>query len=156
MIKENTIRKPDQSIITSEQLKDELSSLIDSEAKVAIGSDSQVLSHYTHFVTTICIHYPGYGGKFFYIKKKEFSNLFPNMRLRILNETLLSLEAANDILDMTGLKVEVHIDIGSDEKVSKTSRLYKELSGIVSSSGYECKIKPDSWASYVADRFTKN
>ena len=156
MLNESKIQRANQTVISYAELEKELLSNISSASKIAVGSDSQILPHHISFVTTICIHDPGHGGKFFFIKKKENKNLFHNMRNRIMNEVMLSLDIANDILDMTGLKVEVHIDIGSDEKVSKTSRLYKELSGIVSSSGYECKIKPDSWASYVADRFTKN
>lgn len=73
-----------------------------------------------------------------------------------MNEVFLSIEAANDIEEIISKKVEVHVDIGSEERVSKTSRFCKEFIGIVNSSGFVCKIKPDSWASYVADKFTKS
>ena len=156
MLKENEIRRADQTVISYDDFQKELS--LDSElgADIAVGSDSQVLPNHISFVTTICIHYPGRGGKFFFVKNREASRLFPNMRLRIMNEVFLSIEAANDIEEMISKKVEVHVDIGSEERVSKTSRFCKEFIGIVNSSGFVCKIKPDSWASYVADKFTKS
>jgi predicted RNase H-related nuclease YkuK (DUF458 family) len=156
MLKENEIRRADQTVISYDDLQKELSLDSESGADIAVGSDSQVLPNHISFVTTICIHYPGRGGKFFFVKNREASRLFPNMRLRIMNEVFLSIEAANDIEEMISKKVEVHVDIGSEERVSKTSRFCKEFIGIVNSSGFVCKIKPDSWASYVADKFTKS
>lgn len=156
MLKENQIRRVDQTIISYDDLKRELSLDVNSNADIAVGSDSQVLTNHTSFVTTICIHYPGRGGKFYFIKNRESSRLFPSMRLRIMNEVFLSIEAANDIDEMISRKVEVHIDIGSEERVSKTSKFCKEFIGIVNASGFICKIKPESWASYVADKFTKS
>lgn len=156
MLKENEIRRADQTIISYDDLKKELSLDANSNADIAVGSDSQVLPNHISFVTTICVHYPGRGGKFYFIKNKQSSRSFPNMRLRIMNEVFLSIEAANDIDEMISKKVEVHVDIGSEERISKTSRFCKEFIGIVNSSGFVCKIKPESWASYVADKFTKS
>lgn len=156
MLKENEIRRADQTFISYDDFQKELSLDSESGADIAVGSDSQVLPNHISFVTTICIHYPGRGGKFFFVKNREASRLFPNMRLRIMNEVFLSIEAANDIEEIISKKVEVHVDIGSEERVSKTSRFCKEFIGIVNSSGFVCKIKPDSWASYVADKFTKS
>jgi predicted RNase H-related nuclease YkuK (DUF458 family) len=156
MLKENEIRRADQTFISYDDFQKELSLDSESGADIAVGSDSQVLPNHISFVTTICVHYPGRGGKFFFVKNREASRLFPNMRLRIMNEVFLSIEAANDIEEIISKKVEVHVDIGSEERVSKTSRFCKEFIGIVNSSGFVCKIKPDSWASYVADKFTKS
>lgn len=156
MIESLIIRRPDQTIITLDEFVKEIEPEINSDAKIAVGSDSQVLSNHISFVTTICIHYPGRGGKFFYIKDKVNKKSFPNMHLRIMNEVFLSIEAANDLDKIINRKAEIHIDIGSEERGSKTSKYSKQFIGIVNSSGFECKIKPESWASYVADRFTKS
>jgi predicted RNase H-related nuclease YkuK (DUF458 family) len=156
MLNESKIQRANQTVISYAELEKELLSNISSASKIAVGSDSQILPHHISFVTTICIHDPGHGGKFFFIKKKENKNLFHNMRNRIMNEVMLSLDIANDIQSITNRKVEVHIDVGEDELKSKTSKFSKEFLGIVNSFGFEGKIKPDSWASYVADRFTKS
>ena len=156
MLKENEIRRADQTIISYDDLKRELSLDINSDVNIAVGSDSQVLPKHISFVTTICVHFTGRGGKFYFVKSKQSSRLFPNMRLRIMNEVFLSIEAANDIDEMISRKAEVHVDIGSEERVSKTSKFCKEFIGIVNASGFICKIKPESWASYIADKFTKS
>jgi predicted RNase H-related nuclease YkuK (DUF458 family) len=78
------------------------------------------------------------------------------MYLRIMNEVFLSIEAANDLSKIIPKKIEVHVDVGGEDRDSKTSRLSRQFVGIVNSSGFQCRIKPDSWASYIADRFTKS
>lgn len=156
MLQESTIRRPDQSIISYDDFKLEMALESNSDAEIAVGSDSQVLAGHISFVTTICIHYPGRGGKFFYVKDKGSKKAFPTMHLRLMNEVFLSLEAANDLNQIITKKAEVHIDVGGEDKGSKTSRFSKQFIGIVNSSGFQCRIKPDSWASYVADKFTKS
>jgi len=156
MLQTSIIRRPDQSIISFDNFKSEILSEAFSDAEIAVGSDSQVLPKHISFVTVICIHYPGRGGRFFYIKDKVNPRLFPTMHLRIMNEVFLSIEAANDLNTIISRKAEVHIDVGHEDLGSKTSKYSKQFSGIVTSSGFECKIKPDSWASYIADRFTRS
>ena len=52
------------------------------------------------------------------------------------------------------LPIEIHLDIGED---GATRVLIKDIVGWITQSGYEAKIKPDSFgASTVADRFTKS
>jgi predicted RNase H-related nuclease YkuK (DUF458 family) len=156
MLEELTIRRPDQTIISYDDFKSEISLELNSDAEIAVGSDSQVLPNHISFVTTVCIHYPGRGGKFFYIKERHSKRSFPTMYLRIMNEVFLSIEAANDLSKIIPKKIEVHVDVGGEDRDSKTSRLSRQFVGIVNSSGFQCRIKPDSWASYIADRFTKS
>jgi len=48
-------------------------------------------------------------------------------------------------------KVEVHIDVGQN---GPTREVIKELVGLVKSSGFEARIKPDAYvASTVADKY---
>lgn len=156
MLETSTIRRPDQTVITYEDFKKEIIQDSFSDIHIAVGSDSQVLPTHISFVTVICVHYPGRGGRFFYIKDRVNPKSFPTMHLRIMNEVFLSIEAATDLRKIISQKAEVHIDVGHEDKGSKTSKYSKQFSGIVTSSGFECRIKPDSWASYVADRFTKS
>jgi predicted RNase H-related nuclease YkuK (DUF458 family) len=156
MLDQSIIRRPDQSVVSFEEFKSEILSEAFSDAEIAVGSDSQVLPTHISFVTVICVHYPGRGGKFFYIKDRVNPKSFPTMHLRLMNEVFLSIEAANDLRSIISRKAEVHIDVGHEERGSRTSKYSKQFAGIVTSSGFECRIKPDSWASYVADRFTKS
>ena len=69
MIETSTIRCPDQSIISYDDFVRQIVDEAFSDSEIAIGSDSQVLDTHVSFVTCICIHYPGRGGKFFFIKE---------------------------------------------------------------------------------------
>jgi predicted RNase H-related nuclease YkuK (DUF458 family) len=156
MLTTSIIRRPDQTVVTYDEFKKEIIEDSFSDAEIAVGSDSQVLPSHISFVTTICIHYPGRGGKFFYIKDRVNAKMFPTMHLRLMNEVFLSIEAANDLREIISKKAEVHIDVGAEDRGSRTSKYSKQFAGIVTSSGFDCKIKPESWASYVADKFTKS
>lgn len=156
MISESIIRKPDGSVISFEDFFSEIKKMNLKEGHVAVGSDSQIIGQKVSFVTTICILNPGFGGNFFYIKDKIDLSYFKNLRMRIMNEVILSISLATELEEMIKTKVEVHLDIGSDEVKSKTSKFKNEFTGIVQASGFVCKIKPDSWASHVADKFTKS
>lgn len=156
MIETSTIRCPDQSVISYDDFVKQIVDEAFSDAEIAIGSDSQVLDTHVSFVTCICIHYPGRGGKFFFIKERESRKNFPNMRMRLMNELFRSIEVANDLKKIISKNISIHADIGFEEKRSQTAKLSKEFIGIANSMGYNCSIKPDSWASYIADRFTKS
>jgi predicted RNase H-related nuclease YkuK (DUF458 family) len=156
MIKESIIRKPDGTIISFEEFILELKKNNLKEGDIAVGSDSQVLGNKVSFVTTICILNPGLGGKFFYVKEKIDLSYFKNLRMRIMNEVILSISIASELQEIIPTKIEVHLDIGSDEMRSRTSKFRSEFTGMVQASGFVCRIKPESWASYVADKFTKS
>lgn len=126
--------------------------------KLIIGSDSQThLAEEVTFVTAIIVHRVGKGGRFFFCRKKQ--RYLQSLRQRIFFETSLSLEVAGrftGLLSENGyahLNVEIHLDVG--EK-GDTRELIKEVVGMVIGSGFDARIKPDSYgATKVADRYTK-
>ena len=51
------------------------------------------------------------------------------------------------------LNIEIHLDVG---RIGETKDLIREVVGMITGSGFEARIKPDSYgASKVADRYTK-
>ena len=55
--------------------------------------------------------------------------------------------------DHADLSIEIHLDIGTN---GDTKDLIREVVGMVVGSGFDARIKPDSFgASKVADRFTR-
>ena len=53
-------------------------------------------------------------------------------------------------------KIELHLDISPAHKNNGTSNISDMLTGYARASGFECKIKPDAWASQsVADKHSK-
>jgi len=132
--------------------------------KVIIGSDSLHLQdNGADFVTAIVVHRVGNGGRYFW--RRLDLGKFYNLHDRIIQEVMLSIDTAKEILaDMEkatkeqaalGVKLnwdfEIHVDVGEN---GPTKNLIQEVVGMVRANNFEAKTKPDSYAaSKVADRY---
>lgn len=122
-----------------------------------IGSDSQAREHEISFVTAVVIHRVGKGARYFYQRRAH--RPMASLRQKIFYETSLSLALAGRLAERLSengyahLNVEIHSDIGQN---GDTRDLIREIVGMVTGSGFDAKIKPDSYgASKVADKYTK-
>lgn len=123
--------------------------------KVIIGTDSELLQNKTaDFVTAVVIHRVGNGGRYFW--RRAQAGKFYTLRDRIINEVVLSLEVAREILlelkdaGVTNWDFEIHADVGD---TGPTKALIQEVVGMIRASNFEAKTKPESYAaSKVADR----
>ena len=127
-----------------------------SKFKLIVGTDSQ-LKEEVCYVTAIIIHREGKGGRFYYSRERERTKL--NLKQRIFYETSRSLIVAARLAEMLAEKgwanmdIEIHLDVGEQ---GKTKDIIREVVGMVTGSGFDARIKPDSYgASKVADKFTK-
>lgn len=130
----------------------------EAQYKLIIGTDSQTNAETTHFVTAVVAHRIGKGGRFFV--RHVHHRPIHSLRQKLLYETSLSLETisavqaefiAYDLL--LNYDLEVHVDAGHK---GATRELIRDLVGLVMSSGFTPKVKPDAYAaSSVADRFTR-
>jgi len=128
--------------------------------KITIGTDSELLSDkHADFVTAIVVHRVGNGGRYFW---RRFNlGRFHTLRDRIIQEVVISLDLAKDLLvalkDTTSgtdlnWDFEVHADIGEQ---GPTKAMLQEVVGLIRAHNFEAKIKPLSYAaSSVADRHT--
>ena len=134
----------------------------DLEYDIAIGTDSMTYDS-THFVLAIAVHRLYKGGIFFYTKMKH--SVIKDLRYKLHTETQVSVDAANILLDefyengidltdkSRSIHLHIHMDIGEN---GPTKDLIQELIGWVTALGYECEIKPDSYAaSFLADKYSK-
>ena len=136
----------------------------EAEYEITVGTDSQTAKE-TKMVEVIAVHRKGLGGIYFY--NIDYIPRVHNLRQKINEETSRSLYVADTLLEamefpllekgylIEDLKVsfQIHCDIG---KYGKTSILIKEIASYVTSQGYICVIKPDSYiASGIADRYSK-
>ena len=132
--------------------------------EIMVGTDSQTHKD-TKMVEIIAVHRKGLGGIFFH--NTDFIPRIRSLKQKINEETSRSLTVANELLDaiefpllgegylLEDLNVtfQIHCDIG---KYGKTNELIKEIVSWVTSQGYICMIKPDSYvASGIADRYSK-
>lgn len=129
---------------------------IHSNYKLIVGTDSQ-LREDVCFVTAVIILREGKGGRFYYYKEREQTKF--GLRQRIFYETSKSLNIAAKLADkftsegLTDLNIEIHLDVGNQ---GKTKDIIKEVVGMVTGSGFDARIKPDSYgATKVADKYTK-
>ena len=128
----------------------------DAEYKIIVGSDSHMKDR-ACFVTAVIVHRLGKGAHYYY--HRQFHRKLTSLRQQIFYETSLSLHLAGLLagrLSENGhaaLNVEIHLDVG---RRGATRELIREVVGMVTGSGFDAKIKPDSYgASNVADRHTK-
>ena len=155
MFKKNKIRNYEQSEFSFDEFKQELIRLQKDGYDVYIGADSQIVQEKVSVVACVCLYKKNKGGRVFYVKERVSKSKFPTTRIRLLYEAYKSIEVAMEIEEFVDRDLTVHLDIGSDAARSLSARYKKEAESIVLSMGYSCEIKPDSWASSVADRFTK-
>jgi len=131
--------------------------------KIIIGSDSDGHAGVmTDFVTAIVVHRVGNGGRYFW-RRIELPK-FHTLRDRIIQEVLLSLEVAKEVLIVLknepqfsaeggptlGWDFEIHVDIGEN---GATKSMMQEVIGMIRAYNFEARTKPESYAATkVADR----
>lgn len=151
---------PTYGLLNYEGVISKIASYIKEDAnfryKVIVGTDSENRNKGADFVTAIIVHRIGKGGLYFW-SKNHLTNVvaIPD---RIAKETQYSIELAWRLRDtfrhngLSGYEPEVHLDIG---EVGLTRDMVRWVTGMVLGSGFEYKIKPDSFgATKVADRYT--
>lgn len=124
--------------------------------KVMVGSDSEGLfGDACDFVTAVVVHRVGNGGRYFW-RRIELPRFY-TLRDRIIQEVLLSLSVAEEILrglrstDVPQFGFEIHVDVGEN---GETKAILQEVLGMVRAYNFEAKTKPESYAaSKVADLY---
>lgn len=127
---------------------------------LVVGTDSQNYSE-TKIVVVVAVQNIGHGGIFFYdvLKIKRIDNI----RRKLLYETSMSLKYADNLItsfercgkkaDFDNVNFCIHVDAGQK---GKTGKLIPDLVAWVRACGYDCKVKPDSFAaSSIADKISK-
>lgn len=128
--------------------------------KIIIGTDSeQLLDKSADFVTAVVVHRMGNGGRYFWRRTDPPAGggKFHTLRDRIIQEVLLSLDVAKEVLTIlknepaiTNWDFEIHADVGEN---GETKTLIQEVVGMIRANNFEAKTKPESYAaSKVADR----
>lgn len=131
----------------------------DKKAKyeIIVGSDSQKVSDNVYdFVSALIIHKIGAGGIYFW--KREVHDKKISLKERIYQEATMSLQTSEHFVTffrqngIAKYDIQIHVDIGPN---GATREMITEVTSMVRGSGYDVKIKPDSFgASKVADRYT--
>ncbi len=135
----------------------------DTPFQITIGTDSQNFAD-TKIVSVIAAHRENHGGIFFY----EVTNIprIQDVARKLTEETSRSLTTVTELVsaleasdEYEALRedalISIHIDAGWSER-GKTKELIPMLVGWIKSCGYDCQVKPDSYAaSSIADKISK-
>lgn len=131
---------------------------------LVIGTDSHEANDKTNnkainLVTAVVVHRKGFGGKYFW-RRKKVPNIH-TLRQKIYAETMASLEFATTFVPLLkktlngtspDYDLEIHVDVGQH---GDTREMIKEVVGMVTGNGFVAKTKPDAYAaSYIADKHT--
>ena len=79
---------------------------------------------------------------------------FNNITERLIHETVVSLEAAAMVQEITGKPPTIHADVNTEES-ALSNRSLSAIVGMVNGMGFPVKVKPDAWAADIADMFTR-
>lgn len=137
-------------------LDEQLRSLLSHpDRQVFVGTDSQNDRSRTEFVTVVCVHTVGKGGRVFYCHERM--PRIKSLRERLMREVWMSVETGITINGVIpeDRELTIHIDVNPNLKY-KSSVCVKEAVGLVQSQGFGYVLKPDSSvASHVADHILK-
>lgn len=145
--------------ISLDQMFEKITFALKNNSKIFIGTDSDVSKKKVTFCRAICVHGPETSGFYYFSKHKEHFKRYPDLFSRISEEARLSVETADMVcskLDINKSLIELHLDVSPLGKNTKTSTFSDSLKGLVKGVGYDCKLKPNAWASQsVADKHSK-
>lgn len=130
--------------------------------QIVVGTDSQNFDK-TKVVSVIAVTCEGHGGIFFY--EIERIKRINDVRMKLTEETTRSLNIMTKLVEILEKKeyaelrenstLAIHVDAGWSDK-GKTKELIPMLVGWIKACGYDCKVKPESFASSsIADKLSK-
>ncbi|MBT7243789.1 MAG: hypothetical protein HN879_10280 [Flavobacteriaceae bacterium] len=128
-------------------------------SKVFIGSDSFTTKNKVNFASAICLYGGQAPSRYFFAREYLPQDNFNALVTRITEEVRRSVELAEHIMtnhDVNSDNIELHIDVSPFHMKNGTSKYCDMLKGYVTGAGFECRVKPQAWASQsVADKHSK-
>ena len=145
--------------IKFDEIKKIILEYVDKGARIYIGSDSFITQGKVCFASTICLHGPSLGGRYFFFRENLKTSHFLQLVSRITEETRRSVEIAEILMSecmINPKNIELHLDVSPFQANNSTSRFSEMLRGYVIGFGLDCKLKPNAWAGQtVADKHSK-
>jgi uncharacterized protein len=156
ILPETAWNEVNSSSITSKELISIMKEYSKMGLTLYVGSDSMLNSNYCTFSCIIAVHSNDLGIANYYFQKQNlYEERYKQLENKILKEIEISIMTANYLkLHIPKSIIEVHVDIGDKDR-NATRYLVDNAKGWILGMGYKVKIKPDSWASSVADWHTK-
>lgn len=142
---------------TLNEVYENIDSYVASGGIIYVGTDSMLFTSKCVYATAICLHSQDLNvAKYYYTKLKDKSGQSKNLKHKITKEVSHSIDVALLLLEKyPEAGIEIHADVGTSKR-SATSKFVEFVRGWILGSGFDYKVKPNSWASStVADWHTK-
>lgn len=141
---------------SNEFIEEEIKSYVKKGGKIYVGTDSMLFPHKCNFAAVIAFHDRDLKiAKYYYKQIKADSKEYKELQVKILEEVALAIQTAQFVLEVCPeADIELHIDIGTKKK-NATAKFFKSIHGWVTGTGFNLRVKPNSWASSLADGHTK-
>ena len=142
--------------LTTEQVFESIKDYVNNGGVIYVGTDSMLRNDYCKFASVIAIHSNDLKIANYFFKKKNLpAHQYKMLQNKIFEEVDCSIEIAKECSrKFPKAKIEVHVDVGKTNR-SKTKIYVETLKGWVTGMGYLFRIKPQSWASHIADWHSK-
>ena len=142
--------------LSESEVYDAIESYVNDGGIIFIGTDSMLKNNICKFASVVAIHCNEKKiGNYFFIKQVIKDKMYRTLQNKIFEEVDCSLEIASNVAKrFPEAKIEVHVDVGKSNK-SRTRIYVDTIKGWISGYGFICKVKPLSWASYIADWHSK-
>lgn len=122
----------------------------DEEVGVYVGTDSQVHSNFTRYVTVVALHTDKRGGAHVVYHKNDEHRKEKNIFNRLWQEVVATIEVADNLrMNSDATDIITHFDINPSER-HKSHVTYKAARGFAENAGFPFLTKPDSWAATCA------
>ena len=142
--------------LTTQQVFESIKDYVSKGGIIYVGTDSMLKNDYCKFASVIAIHSNDLKVADYFFKKKSLpSKKYKVLQTKIFEEVDCSVRIANELANFfPHSQIEVHVDVGKTNR-SRTRIYVDMIKGWVTGMGYLFKVKPNSWASYIADWHSK-
>lgn len=156
--KERSWHTPAGIQVEEQDLVKSITNHVERGGRIFIGCDSNVVGTNCTYATAIVLYNEAEarGGRYFFSRDRVQIPLKMPLRARLMSEAdfaiALGLELQEEFPES---KIEIHLDV-SPRKENLSNTVADQVTGYAKAAGFNCKIKPESWASScVADEHTR-
>lgn len=123
-------------------------------SEIHIGCDSHLKQ--THYIFALAICFQGERGWRYFVRRVRYPQAsFPNLKLRLQHEVVLSVSLGNILRDTKDRDTWIHADLNESPRF-KSNQSFKQLTNFIRAMGFKVLVKPLAWASCcVADKHAK-
>jgi predicted RNase H-related nuclease YkuK (DUF458 family) len=129
-----------------------------SGGKIFIGCDSNVVGTNCTYAIAVALYddVTRTGGRYFFKRDRVTIPIRTPLRVRLMEEATRAIETALELQSVfPEARIEIHLDV-SQRKENLSNAVADQVAGYAKAAGFDCKLKPESWASScVADEHTR-